>query len=56
MQARVPVLAAMLLAGLCSLAHAITPAEQLATFSAQAGAPAQAERGQRFFTTKHGRD
>lgn len=37
-------------------AHAITPAEQLAAYSAQAGAPAQAARGEQFFTSKHGKD
>ena len=37
-------------------AHAVTPLEQLATFSAQAAAPAQAERGQQFFAAKHGKE
>ena len=37
-------------------ALAVTPAEQLAGYTAQAGAPAQAARGQAFFTTKHGRE
>ena len=37
-------------------AHAITPAEQLAAYSAQAGAPAQTARGEQFFTSKHGKD
>jgi len=37
-------------------AHAITPAEQLAAYTAQAGAPAQAARGEQFFTSKHGKD
>jgi Domain of unknown function (DUF1924) len=31
-----------------------TPAQQLERFSAQAGSPAQAERGRNFFTTTHG--
>lgn len=38
------------------LAHAITPAEQLAAYTAQATAPAKAERGQQLFTSKHGKD
>jgi len=37
-------------------AHAATPAEMLAGYSAQAGAGAQAARGQAFFTSKHGKD
>ena len=37
-------------------AQASTPAEQLAAYTAQAGAPAQASRGQQLFTTKHGKD
>ena len=41
-----------LLAALAS-AQAVTPAEQLAGYTAQAGAPAQAARGQAFFTSKH---
>ena len=54
-------LASALLAGLTLLsagpaAHAATPAELLAGYTAQAGAPAQATRGQQFFTTTHGRD
>jgi len=36
--------------------YATTPAEQLAGYSAQAGAPAQAARGQQLFTTRHGKD
>lgn len=35
--------------------HAASPAELLAEYSAQAGQVAQAERGQRLFTTSHGR-
>ncbi|MGB4117814.1 MAG: DUF1924 domain-containing protein [Polaromonas sp.] len=37
-------------------AHAITPAEQLAAYTAQAGAPAQPAKGQQLFTTKHGKE
>jgi uncharacterized membrane protein len=33
-----------------------TPAEQIAGFVAQSGQPAQAARGQEFFTSKHGKD
>ena len=43
-------------AALSPLAHAVTPAEQLAGYTAQAGAPAQAARGQQLFTTTHGKD
>jgi cytochrome c peroxidase len=43
-------------AALSPLAQAITPGEQLAAYSAQAGAPAQAARGQQLFTSKHGKD
>lgn len=41
---------------LSPLAHAITPAEQLAAYTAQAAAPANAERGQQLFTNKHGKE
>ena len=47
---------ALVLSGLGSMAYAVTPAEQLAGYTAQAGAPASADRGQQFFTTKHGKD
>lgn len=43
-------------AALGPLAHAITPAEQLAGYTAQAATPALAGRGQQLFTTRHGRD
>ena len=46
---------ALALAG-APAAQAATPAELLAGYSAQAGAPAQAARGQAFFTQKHGRE
>lgn len=35
---------------------AATPAELLATYTAQAGAPAQPARGQQLFTAKHGKE
>jgi hypothetical protein len=38
------------------LAHAATPAEQLAGYVARAGAPADPARGQQFFTARHGRE
>jgi cytochrome c peroxidase len=41
---------------LCSVAHSMTPAEQLVAYSAQAGAAAQAARGQQLFITKHGKE
>lgn len=43
---------AMLLAA----AHAATPAEMLAGYTAQAGSAASATRGQEFFTKTHGRE
>lgn len=46
--------AALALAGTAALAA--TPTELLAGFSAQAASPAQAARGQAFFTTTHGRE
>lgn len=39
-----------------ALAHAGTPAEQLAAYTAQAGASAQPARGQQLFTSPHGKD
>lgn len=48
--------AALALCGLSPVAHAVTPAEQLAAYTAQAGAQPQAARGQALFTTKHGKD
>lgn len=43
-------------AALSPLAQAITPAEQLSAYTAQAGTPAQPARGQQLFTTRHGKD
>lgn len=40
---------------LAPLAHAATPAELLAGYSAAAGSAASAQRGQAFFTTPHGK-
>jgi mono/diheme cytochrome c family protein len=37
-------------------AQAATPAELLAGYTAQAGAPPQAARGQQFFTGRHGQE
>jgi hypothetical protein len=36
------------------VAHAVTPGELLAGYVAQAGHPASATRGQKFFTTRQG--
>ena len=47
---------ALLMALANPAARAATPAELLAGYTAQAGAPAQAARGQAFFTSKHGKD
>lgn len=51
-------LAALVTAGLVCInaAYAATPAELAAGYAAQAGAPAQAARGQQLFTTSHGRE
>lgn len=58
MQPRSMVLASalMLLAMLSPIVRAgdTTPIRQLERFTAEAGAPAQAERGMAFFTTRHG--
>ena len=43
-------------AGLAPVAHAITPAQLLAGYSAQAGTAAVPDRGQQLFTTRHGRE
>ncbi|WP_426144830.1 DUF1924 domain-containing protein [Polaromonas sp. DSR2-3-2] len=43
-------------AAIAPVAYATTPAEQLAGYTAQAGAPAVPARGQQFFNTRHGRD
>ena len=43
-------------AGLSHTAIAATPAEQLTAYVSQAGVPSQAQRGQAFFTTKHGKE
>jgi len=37
-------------------AHAAKPADMLADLTQQAGAPAQAARGQAFFTARHGKE
>ncbi|WP_029524646.1 DUF1924 domain-containing protein [Polaromonas glacialis] len=52
------VLAAAVLAcaAIAPMARATTPAEQLAGYTAQAGAPAVPARGQQFFNTRHGRE
>lgn len=43
-------------AALAPAAAAATPAELLAGYTAQAGAPAVPARGQQFFTTRHGHE
>lgn len=45
-----------LFGALVASAHAATPAELLAGYASQAGAPGVPARGQQFFTTTHGRD
>lgn len=39
-----------------SAAQAVTPADQLAGYTAQAAAAASPQRGQAFFTSRHGRE
>jgi hypothetical protein len=51
-----PAALVLALAGLLAPARAATPDELLAAYAKQAGAPASAERGQKFFTSAHGRD
>ena len=51
-----PFLLAWAALALLPAAQAVTPAELLAVYTAQAGAPASAERGQKLFTTNFGRD
>jgi hypothetical protein len=43
-------------AGLVPAAHAATPAQLLAGYSAQAGTGAVPDRGQQLFTTRHGNE
>lgn len=52
----VPLLACALTLLAAPCTHAATPAQMLADFTQQAGAPAQAARGQAFFTAKHGKE
>jgi len=50
-------LATTAMALVCAVpAHAETPAEQLARYSAAAGGAANAARGQQFFTSTHGKE
>lgn len=49
-------LLAALCAGAVGGAQAATPAELAGGYAAQAGAPAAAERGQQFFTSRHGHE
>lgn len=51
-----PIILAWAVLALVPAAQAATPAELLAIYTAQAGAPANAERGQKLFTTNFGRD
>lgn len=52
----IPALCALLGALLGPSAQAVTATEQLTALTAQAGAPAQAARGQQLFNSKHGKD
>ncbi len=51
-----PILKLLLAAAVVTPAWAATPNELLADYTAQAGAAAQAQRGQQFFTAAHGRE
>jgi hypothetical protein len=46
----------LVVACLSAAAHAATPAELQAAYSAQAGTAADPARGQQLFTSRHGRD
>jgi uncharacterized membrane protein len=48
--------AALLAASALGSAHAATPTDLQAAYSAQAGAAASVARGQQFFTSTHGRE
>ncbi len=48
--------ATLTLASLAAQAADTSPAQQLQRFTAEAGAPAQAQRGERFFNQRHGGD
>lgn len=54
----VRIAAALIAVALPAAAPAVVagPAEQLAAYAAEAGAPGDAARGQRFFTARHGRE
>ncbi len=39
-----------------TMSHAVTPTEQLAAYSIQAGTPARSQRGQQWFVSGHGKD
>ena len=43
-------------AGWASAAQAVTPADQLAGYTVQAASAASPQRGQAFFTSRHGRE
>ena len=47
---------AVVLISVVPAARAVTPAEQLAGYAAQAGAPPAPARGQQLFTSTHGRE
>ncbi len=53
---RITQIALLALLPFCGIANAATPAEQLATYTAQTGTPAQATTGQVFYASKHGKE
>lgn len=50
------ILSGVAAAGLAQAAPQAAPAELLTAYTAQAGSPPQAARGQQFFTARHGRE
>lgn len=53
---RAAALLALIVCAAAPSVHALSAAEQLASYVAQSGQTAQSTRGQAFFTTKHGHD
>jgi len=55
---KIPIAIAVLMGGLMSspMTHAATPSELEAGYTAQAGAPANPDRGRTLFTASHGRE
>jgi hypothetical protein len=56
LRALTPLLTSLALLSVDARAADTSPAQQLERFSAQAGAPGQADRGEAFFSSRHGGD